>query len=238
MNLMTESIKQHQDTLDVNDPRDFTDKMLIEINNTTDKSSSFYGEVGIDNLRNTLFDLFLAGSETTSTTLTWAALYLVRYPEVQSRVQEELDQVVGQDRLPSMKDRADLPYTEAVMMEIQRHANIVPMGVQHINERDIVVNGHTIPANTMITPVMAEILKGDYWGDGKVFRPERFLDDAGKVRKDDHLIPFSIGKRQCLGETLAKAELFLFFTGMLQHFQINPVVAGQLPSEDYDNGIT
>ena len=72
-------LKQNVDLIDVNEPRDFTDKMLIEINNTTDKSSSFYGDVGIENLSNTLFDLFLAGSETTSTTLTWAALYMVRW---------------------------------------------------------------------------------------------------------------------------------------------------------------
>ena len=130
--LMLENILRHKETLDPNEPRDFTDMMLIEIERTTEESSSLYGQLGIDNLKVTLFDLFLAGSETTSTTLTWAALYLVRYPEVQSRVQEELDRVVGVDRLPAMKDRADLPYTEAVMMEIQRHANIVPMGVQHI----------------------------------------------------------------------------------------------------------
>ena len=49
--------------------------------------------------------------------------------------------------------------------------------------------------------------------DGHRFRPERFLDAAGRVRKDDHLIPFSIGRRQFLGETLAKVELFLFFAG-------------------------
>merc|ERR1719384_301834 len=117
---MQANVMKHQQTLDVNDPRDYTDMALMEIEKTTDTKSSFYGQFGIDNLKVTLFDLFLAGSETTSTTLTWAALYLVRYPEVQSRVQEELDQVVGQDRLPAMKDRADLPYTEAVMMEIQR----------------------------------------------------------------------------------------------------------------------
>ena len=98
--------------LDLKDPRDFTDSMLIEISKTTDKSSSFYGESGIENLRNTLFDLFLAGSETTSTTLTWAALYMVRYPEVQKKVQAELDRVVGQNRPPSLKDKPNLPYTE------------------------------------------------------------------------------------------------------------------------------
>lgn len=238
MNLMTESIKQHQDTLDVNDPRDFTDKMLIEINNTTDKSSSFYGEVGIDNLRNTLFDLFLAGSETTSTTLTWAALYMVRYPDVQKKVQDELDKVVGQNRHPSIKDKPNLPYTEAVLMEIQRYANIVPNGVQHTSDRDITVNGITIPARTLIQPLFSELLKGEYWGDGKTFRPERFLDEEGQVRRDDHLIPFSIGKRQCLGETLAKVELFLFFTNLVHQFHFQPAVEGSVPSEDYSPGVT
>ena len=98
--------------LDLKDPRDFTDSMLIEISKTTDKSSSFYGESGIENLRNTLFDLFLAGSETTSTTLTWAMLFMVRYPQVQARVQEELDRVIGRNRNPSLKDRLSLPYIE------------------------------------------------------------------------------------------------------------------------------
>ena len=94
-------------------------------------------------------------------------------------------------------------------METQRYANIVPNGVQHVSDRDITVNGLTIPAFTLIQPLLTEILKGDYWGDGTTFRPERFLDGEGRVRKDEHLIPFSIGKRQCLGETLAKVKLFI-----------------------------
>ena len=87
VDLMQEAIVQHQQTLDPSAPRDYTDVVLAEIQNTTDPSSSFYGQVGLDNLKVALFDLFLAGSETTSTTLTWAALYMVRYPEVQKRVQ-------------------------------------------------------------------------------------------------------------------------------------------------------
>ena len=129
IDLVEENIQKHKDSLDKNAPRDFIDMMLIEIENTSDTKSSFYGQLGLDNLKVTLFDLFVAGSETTSTTLTWAALYMVRYPEVQKKVQEELDNVVGVNRSPSMTDKPNLPYTEAVLMEIQRHSNVLPLGV-------------------------------------------------------------------------------------------------------------
>jgi len=236
--MMSDIVKDHEETMDPNEPRDFTDKTLTEIKKTIKGDSSFHGDAGRQNLVHTLMDVFLAGSETTSTTLTWAVLYMARYPEVQAKVQEELDMVVGSGRLPSLQDKPLLPYTEAVVMEIQRYANIVPTGVNHTSHRDIEVNGQLIPAGALVLPLMAEILKGPYWGDGETFRPERFLDSEGKCRKDDHLIPFSIGKRQCLGETLAKAELFLFFTGIVHQFSIKPEVEGQLPAEDYVNGVT
>ncbi len=237
-NLMRNSIEQHKKTLDVNSPRDVIDTMLIEIQNTTDKESSFYQDVGYNHLVNTLIDLFIAGSETTSTTLTWAVLYMVREPDIQRKVQTELDTVVGGSRLPSLADRPNLPYTEAVLMEIQRCANIVPNGLHHMSNKPVHVNGMIIPANTMISPCFTEILKGDYWGDGMVFRPERFLDESGAVKYDEHFIPFSIGKRRCLGETLAKAELFLFFASIVQQFHLQPEISGKLPTEDCITGIT
>ena len=83
LDLIKDNIETHKTTLDKNDPRDFIDMALCEIENVEDKKSSFYGEVGEDNLKVTLLDLFLAGSETTATTLTWAALYMVRYLENQ-----------------------------------------------------------------------------------------------------------------------------------------------------------
>ena len=90
--------------------------------------------------------------------------------------------------------------------------------------KDVQVKDLVIPANTMINTVMAEVLKGDHWAEGKKFRPERFLDNKGDVVKDEHFIPFSVGKRQCLGETLAKTELFLFFTALVQQFRYYEVV--------------
>merc|ERR1719290_57954 len=115
---MQENIEKHQETLDINEPRDYIDMVLIEIEKSKDSKSSFHGQLGLDNLKVSMFDLFLAGSETTSTTLTWAALYMVRYPEIQSKVQHELDTVVGINRLPNMEDKRNLPYVEAVIMEI------------------------------------------------------------------------------------------------------------------------
>ena len=123
-------------------------------------------------------------------------------------------------------------------MEAQRFANILPTGVGHRSNRDITVNGLTIPANTIIKPLLTEILKGDHWVDGTKFMPERFLDADGNVRRDEHLIPFSIGKRQCLGETLAKAELFLFFTSLLHQFKFLPEENDVYPPDDYVPGIT
>ena len=112
MKMMRKSIKNHKDTLDTNEPRDYIDKYLIEIENTKDPSSSFYGPKGIENLASNLMDLFIAGSETTSTTLTWAVLYMVRHQEVQQKVQQELDTVVGRYKIPSLADKPSLPYTE------------------------------------------------------------------------------------------------------------------------------
>ena len=68
---------------------------------------------------------------------------------------------------------------------------------------------------------------GAHWGDGEVFRPERFLTEGEgvtEVRRDEHFIPFSVGKRQCLGETLAKNELFLFFTALVQQYRCSGII--------------
>ena len=238
VDLMQEAIVEHQQTLDPSAPRDYTDVVLAEIQNTTDPSSSFYGQVGLDNLKVALFDLFLAGSETTSTTLTWASLYMVRYPEVQARVQQELAREVGEDRSPAMEDRPRLPYTEAVIMEVQRHANIVPFGIRHMTEVELEVRGHLLPAGTVVMPVMAEVLKGEHWGDGEVFRPERFLSASGQLRRDEHFIPFSTGRRQCLGEALARTQLFLFFTALVQSFTFLPEKPGEMPAEEWQLGLS
>ena len=146
--------------------------------------------------------------------------------------------MVGEDRSPAMEDRPRLPYTEAVIMEVQRHANIVPFGIRHMTEGDLEVRGHLLPAGTVVMPVMAEVLKGEHWGDGEVFRPERFLSASGQLRRDEHFIPFSTGRRQCLGEALARTQLFLFFTALVQSFTFLPEKPGEMPAEEWQLGLS
>ncbi|XP_023320166.1 cytochrome P450 2J6 [Eurytemora carolleeae] len=238
IHLMKELINNHLKTLDVEQPRDFIDSYLIEIAGTTSPNSSFYGANGYENLAATLTDLFQAGSETTATTLRWAVLYLVLYPEVQQRIQVELDRVL-EDRDIELGDKEDLPYSQAVILEIQRLANILPHGGNHKTNMDVEVNGFVIPADTFITPVYAAILQGSHWIEGEKFNPDRFLDNTGNLRKDEHLIPFSIGKRQCLGESLAKAQLFIFITGLVRNYNllVNPDTGAPLEHE-YIPGFT
>ena len=110
-----------------------------------------------------------------------------------SKVQP-LDRLV----LPDPRYQCYHGIVEAVVMEIQRYANIVPQGVQHVVQKEVTVNGLTLPTGAMVMPLMKELLQGSYWEDGETFRPERFLDSDGKCGKDDHLIPFSIGELNIL----------------------------------------
>ena len=85
---------------------------------------------------------------------------------------------------------------------------------------------------------MSEIQKGPHWKDGMTFRPNRFLDEFGALKPDEQLIPFSIGKRKCPGETFAMMELFLFFTSLVQHFSFYSESEEELPTEEYIPGLT
>ena len=113
--MLQETITCHKENFDENDPKDFIDMMLIEMK-TDDPSSTFYGSKGEESLLENLFDLFAAGSETTSTTLTWCVLYMLLFPGVQEKVQQEIDRVVGRDRLSKISDRIEMPFTQVIVV--------------------------------------------------------------------------------------------------------------------------
>ena len=123
-NYLRRAIQQHKDTYEDGNIRDFIDAYIRKVLETTDDTSSFHPSQGYDHLVDTLIDLFVAGSETSSSTLSHGILFMIRHPEIQERVRDEVHQVVGTDRQPTLADRASLPYTDATVLEIQRMANV------------------------------------------------------------------------------------------------------------------
>ncbi|XP_050952957.1 cytochrome P450 2B4-like [Labeo rohita] len=214
-----DAIKAHRETVDPDSPRDFIDAYLLEIEKQKSNEDSTFHE---NNLVMSVSDLFLAGTDTTATTIRWGLIYLTQNPHVQERCHEEIVRVLGYDRLPSMDDRDKLPYTYATVHEFQRCANIVPSGVFHETTQPVKLRGYDIPKGTEVyTNLTAILTDKEQWKYPDTFNPENFLDDNGHFFKPESFLPFSLGPRVCLGESLAKMELFLFTTSLLQQIRFS-----------------
>ncbi|XP_034978028.1 cytochrome P450 2J2 isoform X2 [Zootoca vivipara] len=208
-----EIIEKHKEDWNPSEPRDFIDAYLNEMAKG-DAAPSFHEE----NLLHSTLDLFFAGTETTSTTLRWALLYMAIYPEIQARVQAEIDSVIGQSRQPAMDDRDSMPYTNAVVHEVQRISNIIPLNVPRMTTKDTTLAGFHVPKGTIMLASLTSVLfDKDEWETPNEFNPGHFLEN-GQFKKKEAFLPFSAGKRVCLGEQLARTELFIFFTALIQKF--------------------
>ncbi|NXC48134.1 CP2K6 protein, partial [Penelope pileata] len=205
--------------LDRNDMRSFIDAFLVRQQEENGQAVRFFDD---ENLTEVVRNLFVAGMDTTSTTLRWGFLLMMKYPEIQKKVHEEIDQVIGSTP-PRIEHRTKMPYTDAVVHEIQRFANILPINLPHETTTDVIFKGYFIPKGTYIIPLLNSVLQDKtQWEKPQSFYPEHFLNSEGKFIKKDAFMPFSTGRRICAGETLAKMELFLFFTSLLQRFTFQP----------------
>uniref|UniRef100_A0A8D2DPY9 Cytochrome P450 n=1 Tax=Sciurus vulgaris TaxID=55149 RepID=A0A8D2DPY9_SCIVU len=222
------SVEKHRATLDPSNPRDFIDSYLLRMDK---EKSNPHSEFHHKNLTLTLLSLFFAGTETTSTTLRYGFLLMLKYPHVAERVQKEIEHVIGSHRPPALEDHSRMPYTEAVIHGIQRFADLIPIGVPHVVTKDTYFRGFIIPKNTEVYPILSSALHDPrYFEKPDAFNPDHFLDANGALKKNEAFIPFSMGKRICLGEGIARNELFLFFTTILQNFS----VASPVAPEDID----
>lgn len=170
-----------------------------------------------------IIDAFFGAAITTvHMTLRWAVLLMSTYPEVQKRVQTEIDDVVG-NRRPVLNDRRNLAYTEAVLHEVNRFVSLEPTALPHFTTKDTELGGYSIKKDTVVFINLYSMSRDrEVWGDPDVFRPDRFLDTSGEINRQllGEFLPFSAGRRKCMGEVLAKNKLFLFLTGLLQQVTI------------------
>uniref|UniRef100_A0A4W5MGI1 Cytochrome P450 2F3-like n=1 Tax=Hucho hucho TaxID=62062 RepID=A0A4W5MGI1_9TELE len=184
-------IHEHQETMDPGNPRDFIDCFLTKLNQEKDVSSS---EFHYENLVSTVLNLYLAGTETTSTTLRYALIVLIKYPNIQEHMQQEIDTVIGRQRIPQMEDRKSLPFTDAVIHEVHRFLDIVPFNLPHYATKNISFRGYNIPQGTVIIPMIHSVLRDqDHWATPTTFNPDHFLDQNGNFQKNPAFFAFSAG---------------------------------------------
>ncbi|GIY94318.1 cytochrome P450 18a1 [Caerostris extrusa] len=226
-------IDEHERTLDPNNIRDYIDGYLLEIKKRNE--AAFCKEV----LEDMIGTFFGAGSETVKLTVDWLLLTMAAFPEVQKKVHQEIDSVVGRERMPSWDEHPKMPFTQATIMELMRWRTIIPINILRYSLWDTTLHDYFIPKDTYILANLWSIHHNpEYWGDdADEFKPERFLKNDGKeVIKSEYFIPFSIGKRSCPGEFYARTEVFLYFTSLLQKFNVS-LPAGKKPDFDGQLGI-
>lgn len=237
-----ETIDEHRRTFDPSHLRDLLDTYLYEIQKANEDGGSqhlFEGKNHDRQMQQIMGDLFSAGMETIKSSLQWAVLFLLHNPEHMKAVQEELDQVVGRNRLPKLEDLAYLPVTESTILEVLRISSIVPMGTTHAPIRDIKLNGFHLPRHAQVVPLLHAVhMDPTLWKEPEKFDPSRFINGEGKVHKPEYFLPFGVGRRMCLGEVLARMEIFLFLASLLHSFNVCVPEGETLPSLKGIAGVT
>ncbi|XP_043363081.1 cytochrome P450 2D17-like [Dermochelys coriacea] len=192
LDFTNELVKEHRTTWNPTQKRDFTDAFLQEIEKAKEHAGSSFND---NNLPMVTVDLFTSGTETTSITLCWALLYMLLHPDIQCKVHEEIDKVIGRDRLPQMEDQANMPYTSAVIYETQCYGDITPVGMPRMTYRDTDLQGFFIPKGMTVITNLSSVLKDEtVWEKPHQFYPEYFLDADGQFMKREAFLPFSAGK--------------------------------------------
>ncbi|XP_065199572.1 probable cytochrome P450 303a1 [Planococcus citri] len=227
-------LDNHKDTFQQNSPRDLMD-VYIQMLHSQNKGTSF----SESQLLAICMDMFMAGSETTSKSLGFGFLYMLLYPEVQRKAQEEIDRVVGRERMPTLNDRPNMPYVESIVLESVRVFMGRTFSIPHRALRDTTLQGYHIPKDTMVIANFNGVLMNKrFWDDPEVFRPDRFIDAEGKVFVPDNYLPFGYGKHRCMGQTLARSNIFLFTASLLQKYNFSVPSNEAPPSTNGVDGVT
>ncbi|KAF8966595.1 cytochrome P450 [Flammula alnicola] len=183
-----------------------------------------------DIIRNCAGIVYLAGSDTTASALLGWMLAMANYPEVQSKAQAEIDNVIGSSRLPDFSDRPSLPYLEATLLETMRWHAITPLSLPHRAIHEDEYNGYKIPAGktTLLTSITYRAILHDeeLYPAPFQFKPERFLQEEGRGVQPDptNIGSFGFGRRICPGRHLASNSAWIAMAYILSTYNISKAV--------------
>ncbi|KAG8191208.1 hypothetical protein JTE90_021945 [Oedothorax gibbosus] len=211
-------IDHQKESIKHEDNEGFVCKYLNYMKSNSDKHSSFNESSLVGNVQAYIF----GGIDTTVTTLHWALLAMAAHPGLQRRVHDELDRVLGAHE-PRYADHDRLPYTMAAVLEVMRWRTLVAFNLLHETSADVTVGKYVIPKGTVLLGLLEAIHRDPkYWPEPDIYRPERFLDDNGQViMKKESFVPFSTGKRRCVGENVAMVEVFVYFAAVMRRFGVS-----------------
>ncbi|XP_060084165.1 cytochrome P450 1A1-like [Ylistrum balloti] len=223
-------IAEHKETFQESDLRDATDCLISAAGRLSEEEKSRVGLLDHVILES-VGEFVGAGFDTTASVLSWAFMYIAEHQDIQTKIQQEMDAVIG-IRSVRPQDRSKLPYTEAAILETIRISAIVPFGIPHATKCDVKIHGYFIPKGTAVFFNLYSVnFEEEIWQNPHNFDPERFLTDDGKLNQKltANIMSFGYGKRRCIGEILARMELFLLFTNVLQKCSLEKPVG-----ETYD----
>ncbi|NXI45138.1 CP21A hydroxylase, partial [Galbula dea] len=192
------------------------------------------GPLSPPRLHMALVDLFIGGTETTAAALAWAIAFLLHRPELQEQLRAELWRELGPSDTLEVGDTGRLPLLHATITETLRLRPPAPLALPHCALRDTSVGGIPVAAGSILIPnLLAAHQDPETWHHPEAFLPERFLAPGAPWRA---LMPFGCGARSCLGEGLARAELFVFLGCILREFRLEPPGPGLLPCLEVSAG--
>ncbi|KAG8213046.1 cytochrome P450 [Butyriboletus roseoflavus] len=187
-------------------------------------------------LKDTCATAFVAGAETTASTLQCFMFAMLQHPEVQERAQAEIDMVVGTNRLPNFDDRPNLPYIEATFMETLRMYPVVPLAIPHGTTDDDIYEDVFIPkGSAVVANIWAMHRNEDDYPEPDIFKPERFLVD-GRLNGDKSTdsLAFGFGRRVCPGRYTADGSVWAAIVSILYAFKITKAVDEQGKEVDFE----
>ncbi|KAH7922020.1 cytochrome P450 [Leucogyrophana mollusca] len=182
--------------------------------------------------------LFAAGSDTTASAITVLIMAAACHPEAQTRVQEEINMVVGRERLPSFDDEDSLPQLKAFIHEALRWRPITPIGFAHRATRDIIWRGQCIPEGATVFGSHWAITRDpDVFPDPETFDPQRWLTKDGAFRGDLRTFTYGFGRRVCPGQHVANRSIFINLALLLWSFRLAQNPAAPIDTSAFSGGV-
>ncbi len=229
------NIDWHKQSFDPENLRDIADGFLKASSELTesDRNELELSETHI--VKGSLIQFVGAGTELSSMMIRWALLYATAYPDIQAKIQQELDEVVGREGQPRLEHRSKLTFMAAFMNEVIRHSSATNLpAFIYATSSDTTLEGYFIPKNTPLMINYYSLTRDErYWQEPEKFDPCRFLDENGKLRNDltDKFYLFGVGSRRCVGEYFGRLLIFLIFTNLIHKCKFEQVPGEKLSLE-------